>query len=112
MVEGFFFLALFGGMFFVFVCFGGCFFSLGEAEGERLVLWSLGCFFFLNVLREVGLSCGACWIEIEVIVRQAGLVICNSSNDRSEFVAKLPRNISDFNSLVPLLELKIRCRGE
>lgn len=90
---------------------GAVFFSLGEAEGKRLALWNLSCF-FLNVLREVALSCGACWIEIEVILRKAGLVICNSFNDKSGFVAKLPRNISDFNSLLPLLELKIRLLRE
>lgn len=104
------------------LCLVGCFLVLSASGAvfslwgkQRVRDWFYGAwvgFFFLNVLREVALSCGACWIEIEVIVRQAGLVICNSSNDRSEFVAKLPRNISDFNRLVPLLELKIRCHGE
>lgn len=40
-------LALFGRVFFGFVYFGDYFLSLGKAEGERLVLWSLGCFSFL-----------------------------------------------------------------
>lgn len=66
---------------------------------------------FLDMLREVALSCGACLIEIEVILRRAGLVICNSSNDKSGFVAKLTRNMSDFSTLVPL-ELKIRLLRE
>lgn len=50
------------------------------------------------MLREVALSCGACWIEIEVILRKTSLVICNSSNDKSGVVARLPRNSSGFNS--------------
>lgn len=75
MFEGCF--ALFGGVFFGFVYFGS---SLGEGEAvedKRLVLWSLACWFvfFFHVLREVALSRGACWIEIEVVLRQAGLVI-------------------------------------
>lgn len=71
----------------------------------------LGLFFFLNMLREVALSCGACLMETEVILRRAGLVICDSSNDKSGFVAKLTRSMSDFSSLVPL-ELKIRLLRE
>lgn len=64
------------------------------------------------MLREVALSCGACWIEIEMILKKVSLVICNNFNDKSGFVAKLPRNILDFNSLVPLLELKVRLLRE
>lgn len=41
-----------------------------------------------------------------MILRKASLVVCNSSDDKSGFVAKLARNISDFNSLASLLELK------
>lgn len=62
----------------------GCFFCFG--------------FFFSLMLREVALSCGASWIGIEVILRQAGLLIGSSSDDESGFVAKLPWNILDFNS--------------
>lgn len=69
-------------------------------------------FFFFIELREVALSCWVCWIETEVILRKASLVVYNSSDDKSGFIAKLARNISDFNSLESLLELKIRLLRE
>lgn len=68
--------------------------------------------FFFTELREVALSCWVCWIEIEVILRKASQVVCNSSDDKSGFVAKLARNSSDLNSLASLLELKIRLLRE
>lgn len=85
-----------------------------EVEGERLVLSSSSCYFFFSFteLREVALSCWVCWIDIAVILTEASLVVYNSSAGKSGFVAKLARNISDFNSLVSLLELKKRLPRE
>lgn len=68
--------------------------------------------FFFTELREVALSCWVGWLEIAVILRKATLVVCNSSDDKSGFVAKLARNISDFNNSASLLELKIRLLRE
>lgn len=42
-----------------------------------------------------------------MILTEASLVVCNSSPDKSGFVVKLGRNISDFNSVFVRAEKKI-----
>lgn len=87
----------------VFVWFQEFFFWM-ETEVEKCVEAGL-LGFFLGRCWEVALSYGACWSEIEAILWKARVVICSSSDGRSGFVSKLPRNKSGFNCLVPLLGL-------
>lgn len=93
---------------FVFVWFQEIFGFINFGWKQRLRnVWRLGCWVFLGRCWEVALSYGACWSEIEAILWKARVVICSSSDGRSGFVSKLPRNNSGFNCLLPLLGLKI-----